>query len=348
MNRSLSGFIEVSETYEILWANPRARFVLGISDGDEHLKTGRSLLDTLDQLKAITRPQHAFGSEADWGNEDPRYVRLCLPEHEGGSWFIFRPISQENHGGRRTVWFEIRDLEGRFARVREMMNFQQAISHKLNTPIHQAIMAIRCLEQENKASVTHSEEQEAMLQIASDALNSLHSQVDKILRHTFVSQTARRSGDGLLLSEIEQTIREVSETISLKKPLDIKNSVQGSGCRYGISEEEWAMVVHELIENAVKFHPSHNPHILVEMCGRNDDYLEIEIVDDGGGVEPSKLTWMAHPYTQIEEDATGNVPGMGLGLSTLTLVLWEHGASIEIENRKAPDGLLVRMGLKRL
>ena len=348
MNRSHSGFIEVNDAYDILWVNPRGRSILGITDVEEHFKTGYSLIDLLGQMQAITRPGNAFDVDADWENEEPRYVWLCSPDREEGSWFMFRPISREIHAGRRTVWFEIRDIEGKFARARERMSFQQAMSHKLNTPLHQAMMAIQCLCAEHNASEIQSDEQESMLQIASDAIGSLHTHVQKILQHTFVSQNKSYTGNGVCVSRFERIIHNVCEIIPSLSQLDVNVLVEQEEARYGISEESFSMVVRELIDNAVKFHPKQAPSIQVDIRACKDDFLEVAFMDDGIGVEPSKLAWMSQPYTQLEDDPTGNVPGVGLGLSTITLVVWEMGGWLSFENRTDQKGLMVKIGLKRL
>lgn len=347
MNRSHSGFIEVDDAYDILWANPRGRSILGISDVEAHVKTECSLIQILDQMQAITRPGHAFDTNADWDNEEPRYVWLCSPDRQEGAWFMFRPISREFHAGRRSIWFEILDIEGKFSRSRERMSFQQAMSHKLNTPLHQAIMAIQCLAEEQKTSENRSEEQESMLQIATDAMGALHTHVKKILQHTFVCRNKSDHGDGLFVSRFEQIIRNVCEAVPSLNQLDV-NVMEGRGqARYGISEESFSMVVRELIDNAVKFHPKQSPSIQVDIRAGKNEFLEVTFMDDGIGVEASKLAWMSQPYSQIEDDPTGNVPGLGLGLSTITLVVWEMGGLIKFENRKDRKGLAVKIGFKK-
>ena len=185
-----------------------------------------------------------------------------------------------------------------------------------------------------------------MLQIATDAMGALHTHVKKILQHTFVCRNKSDHGDGLFVSRFEQIIRNVCEAVPSLNQLDV-NVMEGRGqARYGISEESFSMVVRELIDNAVKFHPKQSPSIQVDIRAGKNEFLEVTFMDDGIGVEASKLAWMSQPYSQIEDDPTGNVPGLGLGLSTITLVVWEMGGLIKFENRKDRKGLAVKIGFK--
>jgi CheY-like chemotaxis protein/anti-sigma regulatory factor (Ser/Thr protein kinase) len=348
MNRSLSGFIEVDQTFQILWANPRGCSILGVPNDEAQLKAGYSLIQVFEQKQAITRPHNAFEVHEGWENEGPRYVWLCSADDDGGGWFLFCPISWEYHCGRKTVCFEIRDIEDKIARARERMSFQQAMCHKLNTPLHQAIMAIQCLIAENQASEHRSEEEDSMLQIAVEALGSLHAHVEKILHHTFVSRSFRRVVDGMRVLRMEQIIREVYDVIPMTKQLEVNVMAEASDVRYRISEEAFSMVMRELFDNAVKFHPDQAPSVRVDIRVESGSFLELVFMDDGPGVETSKLTWLARPYTQIEEDPTGNVPGLGLGLATLTLEVWQFDGVVEFRNRTGQSGLVVKLGLKPL
>jgi len=187
-----------------------------------------------------------------------------------------------------------------------------------------------------------------MLQIAVEALGSLHAHVEKILHHTSVSRSFRRVVDGMRVLRMEQIIREVCDVISMTKQLEVNVMAEASDVRYRISEEAFSMVIRELFDNAVKFHIDQTPSVRVDIRVDSGSFLELVFMDDGPGVEASKLTWLARPYTQIEEDPTGNVPGLGLGLATLTLAVWQFGGLVEFRNRTGESGLVVKLGLKPL
>ena len=170
------------------------------------------------------------------------------------------------------------------------MSFQQAMCHKLNTPLHQAIMAIQCLIAENQASEHRSEEEDSMLQIAVEALGSLHIHVEKILHHTFVSRSFRRVVDGMRVLRMEQIIREVYDVIPMTKQLEVNVMAEASDVRYRISEEAFSMVMRELFDNAVKFHPDQAPSVRVDIRVENGSFLELVFMDQGWR-HPNSLGW---------------------------------------------------------
>ena len=65
--------------------------------------------------------------------------------------------------------------------------------------------------------------------------------------------------------------------------------------------------------------------------------------DDGLSLSPEQIAnaWM--PYYQGERYVTGNVPGMGLGLSTVAALVWEVGGQCRLANRVDGTGVVVEL-----
>jgi nitrogen fixation/metabolism regulation signal transduction histidine kinase len=49
------------------------------------------------------------------------------------------------------------------------------------------------------------------------------------------------------------------------------------------------------------------------------------------------------PYYQGEKDFTGEAPGMGLGLSTVSAIVWGVGGACRITNREDGPGVIVEL-----
>ena len=61
---------------------------------------------------------------------------------------------------------------------------------------------------------------------------------------------------------------------------------------------------------------------------------------------PRRQLCIAHELIgcqQGEKDFTGEVPGMGLGLSTVNTIVWGAGGSSRIMNREDRPGVVVRL-----
>lgn len=77
----------------------------------------------------------------------------------------------------------------------------------------------------------------------------------------------------------------------------------------------------------------------------NGDRLKIQLSDDGISLSPAQLADVWKPYHQAEKWFTGQVPGMGLGLPMVALLVWSAGGSCRILNREQQAGVIVELSL---
>jgi K+-sensing histidine kinase KdpD len=98
----------------------------------------------------------------------------------------------------------------------------------------------------------------------------------------------------------------------------------------------------ELLENSKKFHPRNDPEVrlAVEAAATG---VRVRVSDDGARLSPVQLRRIWHPYYQGDKDSTGEVPGMGLGLSMVAVLVWEAGGHCRAHNRPDRDGLVVEL-----
>ena len=62
-----------------------------------------------------------------------------------------------------------------------------------------------------------------------------------------------------------------------------------------------------------------------------DRRLRVRVCDNGPGVAPEDREQIFAEFTQVEEDFTGSVAGMGLGLSTAKRLVESWGGRIGLE-----------------
>ena len=99
----------------------------------------------------------------------------------------------------------------------------------------------------------------------------------------------------------------------------------------------------EILQNAKKFHPSKTPSVEVVIQQHNDTSLCIQVNDDGISLSPDQLSQVWTPYYQGEKHFTGEITGMGLGLSTVATLIWGIGGTCQIFNRDPGPGLTVEL-----
>jgi K+-sensing histidine kinase KdpD len=98
------------------------------------------------------------------------------------------------------------------------------------------------------------------------------------------------------------------------------------------------------LKNSKKFHPSNSPSI--EICVFSvSQYICFRISDDGMHLSPEQLSKMWLPYHQAEKFFTGELPGMGLGLSKIAFMVSSAGGSCKSYNRSGCPGIVVEIML---
>ena len=93
-------------------------------------------------------------------------------------------------------------------------------------------------------------------------------------------------------------------------------------------------VVHQLVDNAVKFSP---PEALIRVAARReDDRATIEVVDAGPGIPSDRREHLFTKFPNWRPAGYEEQPGTGLGLFICRGLLAEHSGEIDIED--GPDG----------
>ena len=103
------------------------------------------------------------------------------------------------------------------------------------------------------------------------------------------------------------------------------------------------MILHELLENARKFHPEHIPTVDISIGQTTPGFINIRVADNGMNLTPEQLRWAWLPYVQGEKDFTGELPGMGLGFPMVATLLWKAGGDLRLRNRSDGPGIVVEM-----
>ena len=88
----------------------------------------------------------------------------------------------------------------------------------------------------------------------------------------------------------------------------------------------------ELVRNARKFgHPE--TRVRVSMRRDADGVGVVEVVDDGPGIPPEHLERIFQRFYQVEDDFTGQVHGLGLGLSRVQRAMVAMGAQLDVDSK---------------
>ena len=87
----------------------------------------------------------------------------------------------------------------------------------------------------------------------------------------------------------------------------------------------------ELVRNARKF-GAKDTRVHVSMRSR-DGAAVVEVTDNGPGIPPEHLERIFQRFYQVESDFTGQVNGLGLGLSRVQRAMQAMGAQLEVDSK---------------
>jgi K+-sensing histidine kinase KdpD len=97
--------------------------------------------------------------------------------------------------------------------------------------------------------------------------------------------------------------------------------------------------ISNLVDNAVKY-----GGMAAVTLASEADRVVILVEDEGPGIPRSEREKVFEPFYRIDSARDSSTGGVGLGLSVMRSIVWEHGGDVTLGNRKG-GGLSVRMEL---
>lgn len=123
--------------------------------------------------------------------------------------------------------------------------------------------------------------------------------------------------------------------IVLQASSDVEYTVKGNA-------ELMRRAVDNIVRNALRF-SSHGQRVTVVLT-RIDQLFQIEVSDQGPGVEEPKLSSIFDPFVRVKSSMSGK--GYGLGLAITRKVVLAHGGQVEARNGEQ-EGLVITLRIPR-
>ncbi len=244
------------------------------------------------------------------------------------------PIARDN-GELREFIMSVRDVTEERAEETSKANFLSLISHKLRTPVTLLKSGVSLLQDGLLGEM--NDKQNRQIGSMGNQAAKLQSLIEVLIGYSAIEgkplETAKEEID---IGEFWKTISKGAlETYSEKNPkidLEIEPGVE----KIEFNKQYLAMVFSQLLDNALKFNMSEPAEIKVRVHIEGGEIVT-EVRDNGVGIPPEYLDRIFEKFFQIEKYFTGNVEGMGLGLSYVKSIVEHFGGSIEVSS-KAGEG----------
>ncbi|MDA0245659.1 MAG: response regulator [Chloroflexi bacterium] len=328
VEESDEGYLLVDEHDQISYANGRAQLYLGLGSATAH-----------ESFLQIVQKQYNCEPKSSWENwpvilgDRATLVRYLIRPETSQSpafWLELTALSLPP-GADASHMLRLRDVTRQMSTRKDVWQLHSMIFHKLRTPFSSVLMSLELLN--DYGADMPDEERQTLYSTALNQARRLNLVIDGMLK--YVDATALASSqDATPLVYLPQLVVRVCESLDLTKATchvaaDLEERA------IGLTEDSLSMVLWEVLRNAQKFHPLQMPQVEISAVSLPNSYVAIQIRDNGVSLSPDQLIAVWQPYYQGERDFTGEVPGAGLGLTAVAMLIWQVGGEYKIYNR--PD-----------
>lgn len=343
IEHSPDGYLILDREGRIKFANPKARLYLNLPQ---------------EESQPVRADFHELAARLyNFVTAETCRQALTANDGEAHSCFLVRPETETSPA----LWLEMEtivlpwdaqsDRLVHLAEVSREMQLQQemgafhvAIRHKFVTPVANIILALQLLLQQHNRMT--AEDLEGTINGALENADRLKKQVEAVMKYLSAA-----------------SLVDSSATFPLQSLQDLVTLTGGElgleGWRFDLAAElataslplSWQImeiILWEVLDNAVKHHPELTPKVAIAVSRTADGKAALRITDDGRTLSPQELSRALVPYFQAEKVFTGEVRGMGLGLSLVASLAWRVGGDCRIYNNPAGSGVVVELILPLL
>jgi CheY-like chemotaxis protein len=327
-----NGYIVVKGDGTITYANVSARQFLNLGVPDAHGYGG---------FFDAARRQYRLEPNCAWSDEDlriPNRHYLVRPETDTARafWLSVTLMDQpDNDTDERLL--RLRDVTEEMGVQRDRHSFQRIIGHKLRTPLNGIVSMLELLKGELEGGP-----QAEMAGIAFDSAERLARNVEEILRFAALSSQGSTRDEPFALAELQSLLERLRREMEIRAVISVIEPTL-FGKKAALSPLQFETVWRELFENARKFHPKRQPTLKLTATRLGDTAIRFTLRDNGVHIAPDQLEQVWTPYYQGEKRTTGEMEGMGLGLSVVKSIVVSKGGSVSIANN--PDGPGIEVSL---
>ncbi|WP_190802313.1 response regulator [Leptolyngbya sp. FACHB-261] len=322
------GFVLLDGDGRLQFANPTARHYLDLA-GDEAWQ-GKALFDCC-QGRFLIRPETTW---QEISNQDSFILSLIRPETSLSKELWLRLSAQRMQGPEVGWLLHCRDVTVQQLERRQQAVFATLIQHKMRTPMNGLLMSLAMLGLDGRDFTP--EESAEMVAIMKERATCVHRQLENIF--SYLEFTGSYQGpDPATVADISLIARQLYSELSVAElQLSVADALTEARPeapqKLALRRTSLEVILMELMENSVKFHPQHQPRLAVEITPVSDKQVRLSVSDDGPGIPSELRARIWEPFVQVEKYFTGQVPGLGLGLATVAELVWAAGGNCRAQS----------------
>lgn len=331
VENAAEGYVLYNQSGTIEFSNTKARQLLNLpAESNDfslysHLRREFTLL-----------PAEEWQSFPNLRDSDQLHLLRPETEQHPASWLEVKALTHQI-GAQRETLLRVADVTAEMNTQQSVWTFESLISHKLRTPLTKISWGVTFLRKK-----AHKLSREQIVEFAEQAqggVKELQTELEDVL--TYINApTAVPDGQGLSLDYLSSSVDQAMALLEMGKVrLEPWSMLPPS---VFLSRPAFDLICFELLQNSKKFHPQNDPEVGINVRFENG-FVHFTFTDDGTGLPPAQLQQATKPYYQSEKGFTGQVPGMGLGLSMVSMMVQKVGGQIRLRNRADRPGLVVEI-----
>jgi DNA-binding response OmpR family regulator len=335
IDKATEGYVMLNQQGEILYANDSAQTWLNLPAQG---KTKEPFWERVKQ-SYVCEPEAGWAQLASSGTADcPLF--LVHPEDESSAsvWLQVEVFSFPD-GQAYSLLARMTDITQKLNLRHQVWSFNARITHKLRAPTANIRMASELLLR--KLANSGQDGCQDLVKTVADNAEGLDSEIKDILSYLRMSDI-EKSGVPASVAVLHTLVPQLCQELDIDV-FSLKIDGQLEQCTLKLTEQALEATLREILENSKKFHPLVLPILQIQVSQGSDSTICLAVQDNGIHISPDKLSQVWLPYYQMEKEFSGEVAGMGLGLSTVAFLVWRVGGKCRMRNRVDQPGVIVEL-----
>ena len=323
------GVMIVDALWNILYANEFARRNLGIASTDTKIRD--ALIPLLSQ--GFLRNSDIDALPFDTG-EDERSITFDAesPAENSASLMLSIYMSRPGADGARFVLLRDVSLEREEQAVRDRII--SGISHKLMTPL--TVINLHLQNLSDGVAGPLAPKQIPLVEKAREKFALLHHSLRRLIEFASIPlRSMHRDGKKIDAAAVAERFCRDFAKDEKRRRITLRVIPPSQTAFIFGSEKHFCSALETILDNAVKFHPGEEVAIELSFALSSDGReLSLTLRDDGPGIPRRMQKLITKGFLQCEDDFTGNVEGMGIGLAMLSDFMKLFGGRLAIDSSK--------------
>lgn len=229
------------------------------------------------------------------------------------------------------IWLIYRTFKKEYALSQQQNNFLLSITHELKTPLASIGLTLdtfknRELTQNQKNTLADNAQEET---------KRLENIVENLLVSSRLHSKTTLNKEAISISQLINDIE--SKIISQYPNQTIVNEIDDQ-LEINADRESYRIVIKNIIENALKYSPTHG--VVKLRFFKSSDEITISCEDQGSGISDQEKKRVTEKFYRVGNEETRKTKGTGLGLYLVDQIVSAHGHTLKITDN-VPKGTII-------